>query len=107
MGMEPGTWAAVGAIVSALGTAASVAMTPTAPAIDTTDYDLLKRTREQADAESESAKARIEEARKREELRQQQMYASDVMTSDAGAASIGVRNQVLGGSEDISTAEGF
>lgn len=85
----------ISAAVMAAGTAATIASSYTAP-MDTTDYDLLRRTKEEADAESEAAKARIEEARKKEELRQQQMAASGIMTSEVGTEGLSVRNQVLG-----------
>ena len=80
----------------------SYAMTPKSPSMDMTNYDMLMKTQNEADAESEAAKARIEEARKREELRQQQMQGQDILTSDTGADTdrIGVRNQVLGSQND-------
>lgn len=97
-----GTEVLVGVGASLLAGALSYAMTPKAPSMDMTNYDLLRQTQEQADAESDAAKARMEEARKREELRMQQMYGQDIKTSDVGADvdSIGVKNQVLGDQDD-------
>ena len=94
---------AISAAIMAASTAASFAMTPSAPSMDNTDYDLLRKTQEQADMEAADSKARMEEERKREELRQQLMGSRDVYTSDAGASDLGfeIRNKVLGGgSED-------
>lgn len=96
MGIETGTAIAISAAIAAASTAASVMMTPTTPTQDTTDYDLLRRTQEEANAESDAAQARIEEARKREQLRQQQMAAEGILTSDEGVAPLSVRQQVLG-----------
>lgn len=95
MGMDPASWAMIAsAAISAAG--AVYQTTLTSPMQDTTDYELLRQTQEAADAESESAKARIEEARKREELRQQQLGASSILTSETGTSSLSVRDQVLG-----------
>ena len=98
MGYEALGYAAIAAVTAIAGTAASYALTPKAPQMDMTNYDLLRQTQDQANAESEAAKARMEEARKREELRQQQMFAADILTSETGADAdkVGVRNQVLG-----------
>lgn len=74
----------------------SYATTP-GPNIDATNYALLRQTQEQADAESDEAKARTEAARKREELRQQALRSSQVLTSDAGASGqLQVRETILG-----------
>ena len=105
MGIETGTAMLISAAVMAAGTAASLAMSPTAPKMDTTDYDLLRKTQAEADAESAAAKARIEEARKREELRQQYLFAKDVLTTDEGADGLAIRNQVLGGEGNVKTTE--
>jgi len=99
MGMEPASWAAIiGAVTTAASAAATYAATPSS-VTDVTNYELLTATQAANDAESAAAKARIEEARKQEELRQQQLYASDILTSETGAddTSLSVRNQVLGG----------
>lgn len=92
----------IGTALTLAGTAASYLSTPKTPQMDMTNYDLLRQTQEQANAESEAAKARMEEARKREELRQQQMFAQDILTSETGAdvGKIGVKNQVLGSDEE-------
>lgn len=84
--------------VSALSAVGSYMMTPRMPQQDTTNYDLLRQTQAAADAESAEAKARIEEARKREELRQQQLAGQNIKTSEAGADMDGltVKNVVLG-----------
>ena len=85
----------------------SYAVTPKSPSMDMTNYDLLRQTQEQADTESAAAKARIEEARKREELRTQQMYGKDIMTSEVGADvdKVGIKNQVLGNKDDTDDTE--
>ena len=85
-----------------VGSLLSYALTPKSPTVDMTNYDLLRQTQEQANAESDAAKARIEEARKREELRQQQLFGQNIMTSDVGADTdrIGFRKQVLGKTDD-------
>ena len=80
----------------AAGTAASYALTPKAPSQDMTNYDLLRQTQEQADAESAAAKARQEEAKRREELRTQQMYGQDVKTSETGANVLDIKETTLG-----------
>lgn len=96
MGMDPASWAMIAsAAISAAGVAYSTSVTSPMQQ-DTTDYELLRQTQEAADAESEAAKARIEEARKREELRQQQMGAAGILTSETGTTSLSVRDQVLG-----------
>ena len=100
MGIETGTAMLIGAIVSAASAAVSVMSTPQMPKMDTTDYDMLRRTREKADVEAAESQARIDEARKREELRQQQALAGSVLTSDEGAESLDIRQQVLGVTED-------
>lgn len=100
MGIGAGTAALIGTGVSLLSGVASYAMTPKAPRMDATNYELLRQTQEQANAESDAARARIEEARKREALRRQQMFAQDVKTSEVGAETVGVRNQVLGKEKD-------
>lgn len=70
--------------------------------MDATNYELLMQTQKQANAESEAAKAKIEEAKKREELRQQQLAGQNILTSDSGVDSnkVGVKNQVLGSQTD-------
>lgn len=82
----------------------SYALTPKSPTIDATNYELLMQTQKDADAESEAAKAKIEEARKREELRQQQLAGQNILTSDSGAdtSKVGAKNQVLGSQTDDS-----
>lgn len=76
----------------------SYAVTPKSPTMDATNYELLMQTQDQANAESEAAKAKIEEAKKREELRQQQLAGQNILTSDSGAdtSKVGVKDQVLG-----------
>jgi len=81
-------------------TAVSYAMTPTAPTQDLTDYDMLRRTQEQADAEAEEQKQQRLEAKKREELRMQQMYGRDINTTETGVKDLAVKNQVLGSKDD-------
>ncbi|KAF5079242.1 hypothetical protein DSECCO2_131580 [anaerobic digester metagenome] len=80
----------------------SYALTPKSPSMDATNYELLMQTQKQANAESEAAKARIEEAKKREELRQQQLAGQNILTSDNGVDSnkVGVKDQVLGSQPD-------
>ncbi|MDR2056577.1 MAG: hypothetical protein LBQ10_12040 [Desulfovibrio sp.] len=97
-----GTGLEIGAGMALVSGLLSYAITPKSPSMDMTNYDLLRQTQEQANAESDAARARIEEARKREELRQQQLAGQNILTSDTGADtdSIGVRNQVLGSSDD-------
>ena len=99
MGIGTGTAMLIGTALIAGGTAASYMMTPKTPTQDLTDYDLLRRTQEEANAESDAAQARIEEARKREELRQNQMAAEGILTSDEGAQTLSIRKQVLGVSD--------
>lgn len=105
MGIETGTAMLISAAVMAASTAATIAMTPTTPSVDNTDYDLLRKTQEAADAESAEAQARIDEARKREELRQQNLFAKDVLTTDTGAEGLAVRNQVLGGDDTVKEVD--
>ena len=81
-------------------TAVSYAMTPTTPTQDLTDYDLLRRTQEQADVEAEEQKQQRLEAKKREELRMQQMYGRDIKTAETGVDDLAVKNQVLGSKDD-------
>ena len=104
------------AVSTIAGGLLSYALTPSRPSvtIDNTNWnmlqqmqqmqqqELLRRTQEQADPDGDEARARQEEAKRREELRQQQMYGYDVITGDAGAdtSRIGVRNQVLGADDD-------
>jgi len=80
----------------------SYAVTPKSPTMDATNYELLMQTQDQANAESEAAKAKIEEAKKREELRQQQLAGQNILTSDSGAdtSKVGVKDQVLGSQTD-------
>ena len=80
----------------------SYALTPKSTSMDATNYELLMQTQKQANAESEAAKARIEEAKKREELRQQQLAGQNILTSDSGVDSnkVGVKDQVLGSQTD-------
>lgn len=93
-----GTGAAIAsAIIAAAGTGYQIYSQATAPVQDTTDYDLLAQTQAAADAESEAAKALVEEARKREELRQQQLATTGIKTSETGTESLSVIDQVLGG----------
>lgn len=93
MGVE--TAVAVGSMV--VGSLVSYAMTPKSPSYDATDYQMLMETQKQASAESDEAKARIEAARKREELRQQSLQYQDVLTSDSGDDSdLAVTDSVLG-----------
>jgi ribosomal protein L9 len=75
-------------------------LTPKSPAYDATNYNLLRQTQEQANADSDAAKARIEEARKREELRQQQMQNASILTSDTGADALSVRSGILGNDDE-------
>lgn len=84
------------------GTALSYWLSPKSPGTDSTNYSLLMQTQRQADLEAEEAKAAREEAKKREELRMQQMYGRDIHTSEVGADTdkVGVRNQVLGSKDD-------
>ena len=88
--------AATMAISSIFGGLLSYALTPKSPSYDATTYSLLMETQKQANADSDEAKARIEEARKREELRQQQLQNASILTSDAGADVLSVRESVLG-----------
>ena len=82
----------------------SYAVTPKSPTMDATNYELLMQTQNQANAESEAAKAKIEEAKKREELRQQQLAGQNILTSDSGVDTnkVGVKDQVLGSQTDES-----
>ena len=102
MGIETGTAMLIGTALMAAGTAASYMSTPSMPQMDMTNYDLLRQTQDQANAESDAARARMDEARKREELRQQQIFARDIKTSETGADvdRIGVKNQVLGNADE-------
>lgn len=100
MGIETGTAMLVSAALMAAGTAASYAMTPKAPSQDMTNYDLLRQTQEQANAESEAARARQEEAKRREELRTQQMYGQDIKTSETGSNVLDVKDSTLGDDKD-------
>ena len=95
MGITEGTAMLIGSLLMAGGTAASVAMTPKMPQQDLTDYELLQRTKEQTETDSQESQSRIDEARKREELRQQQ-FAQNIYTGDEGTPSLSVTNQVLG-----------
>ena len=74
----------IGSAMSLVGAGASYLMTPKSSNMDTTNYEMLAETQRQANEESDAAQARIEEARKREELRQQSLQYSDVLTSDSG-----------------------
>lgn len=97
-----GTGAAIAtAIIAAAGTGYQIYSQATAPVQNTTDYDLLAQTQAAADAESEAAKALVEEARKREELRQQSLASSGIKTSETGTQTLSVVDQVLGGSTAI------
>lgn len=98
--MGTGATLAIGALSMLAATAVSYAMTPTAPTQDMTDYDALRRTQEQADAEAEAQKQQQLEAKKREELRMQQMYGRDIKTSETGVDDLAVKNQVLGSKDD-------
>lgn len=89
MGIATGTALLISAALTAAGTAASMMFTPTAPQVDNTDYDMLRKTQEAADVEAADAQSRIEEARKREELRQQMLGSNNVKTSDTGASNLG------------------
>ena len=91
---------AISALSMLAATAVSYAMTTTAPTQDLTDYDALRRTQEQADAEAEAQKQQRLEAKKREELRMQQMYGRDIKTSETGTEDLAVKNQVLGSKDD-------
>ena len=91
---------AIGALSMIASTAISYAMTPSTPSQDLTDYDMLRRTQEQADAEAEAQKQQQLEAKKREELRMQQMYGRDIKTSENGVEDLAVKNQVLGSKDD-------
>ena len=103
MGADPLSAAIIGGsfLVSSL---ASYALSPKAPSTDATNYELLMQTQAQANAESEAAKAKIEEAKKREELRQQQLAGQNILTSDSGVdtSKVGVKDQVLGSQTDDS-----
>lgn len=79
-----------------IGGLLSYAMTPKDAGGDVTNYDLLRKTQEQADADAAEAKARQDEAKRREELRTQQMYGQDIKTSERGANKLGVKEQSLG-----------
>lgn len=96
MGIETGTALLISGALSAVTTAASYLMTPRAPMQDMTNYDLLRQTQEQANAESEAAKARQDEARRREELRTQQMYGQNIKTSENGANVLDIKETTLG-----------
>lgn len=96
--MEPASWAAIAsAAVAAAGTGYQIYSQATAPVTDTTDYAMLAETQAAADAESAAALALVEEARKREELRQSQLASSGIKTTDTGTESLSVVDQVLGG----------
>jgi hypothetical protein len=88
------------AIGSVFGGLLSYALTPKSPSYDATNYSMLMETQKQANADSDAAKARIEEARKREELRQQQLQNSSILTSDTGADVLSVRNGILGDDDE-------
>ena len=70
--------------------------------MDATNYELLMQTQKQADAESEAAKARIEEAKKREELRQQQLV--ELADREETAAAAKGRPVHLGGPAEAGLA---
>lgn len=95
MGIGAGTAMLIGTLVSAAG---AYAMTPKSPSFDATNYELLAQTQAAGDAENEEQKARLEAARKREELRQQALQSSQIMTSDTGTddTTLSVKNTVLG-----------
>ena len=99
-----GTELAIGAASMIAASLISYAATPKSPTMDATNYDLLMQTQNQANAESEAAKAKIEEAKKREELRQQQLAGQNILTSDSGVDTnkVGVKDQVLGSQTDDS-----
>lgn len=99
-----GTELAIGAASFLASSLISYAITPKSPSMDATNYDLLMQTQNQANAESEAAKAKIEEAKKREELRQQQLAGQNILTSDSGAdtSKVGAKDQVLGSQIDDS-----
>lgn len=99
-----GTELAIGAASMLAASLISYAVTPKSPTMDATNYDLLMQTQNQANAESEAAKAKIEEAKKREELRQQQLAGQNILTSDSGVdtSKVGVKDQVLGNQTDDS-----
>lgn len=99
-----GTELAIGAASFLASSLISYAITPKSPSMDATNYDLLMQTQNQANAESEAAKAKIEEAKKREELRQQQLAGQNILTSDSGAdtSKVGAKDQVLGSQTDDS-----
>jgi hypothetical protein len=72
-------------------------LSPKKPSYDATNYDLLRQTQEQANADSDAAKARIEEAAKREKLRQQALAGQNILTADTGDESLpGSKDIVLG-----------
>lgn len=91
---------AIGAASMLAGSLISYALTPKSPSQDMTNYDLLRQTQEQADAESEAAKARQDEARRREELRTNQMYGQDIKTSENGAKELDVKEATLGSDDE-------
>lgn len=91
---------AIGATTMLAGSLLSYALTPKAPTQDMTNYDLLRQTQQQADADASEAKARQDEARKREELRTQQMYGQDIKTSDRGASALDIKETTLGSSDN-------
>lgn len=93
---------AAGALAMVATTALSYALTPKSPSMDMTNYDMLRQTQAEADAESEAAKARQDEARRREELRTQQMYGQDIKTSEVGAKDLDVKETTLGADEDTA-----
>ena len=99
-----GTELAIGAASMLAASLISYAVTPKSPTMDATNYELLMQTQNQANAESEAAKAKIEEAKKREELRQQQLAGQNILTSDSGVDTnkVGVKDQVLGSQTDES-----
>jgi hypothetical protein len=105
-GIETGTAMLISAALMAGGTAASMMMTPTMPQQDLTDYGMLSATQEKANADADAARARQEEARKREELRQNQLAAEGIKTSDTGTTDLKITKQVLGVTtpEDEETA---
>lgn len=105
MGIGTGTAMLISTALMAAGTAASYAMTPKAPMQDTTNYDLLRQTQQEADAESEAAKARQSEAQRREELRVQQMYGQDIHTSERGSNVLDIKETTLGSSDSDESTE--
>lgn len=91
---------AISAAAMVAGTALSYAMTPKAPSQDLTNYDMLWNAQEEADADNEAAKARQSEAKRREELRTQQMYGQDIKTSERGANVLDIKETTLGDTDE-------